>query len=282
MNEQFIKKILFMVSESGKTALRLMADSQPRLKPDQSVLTRADTAISEFMKQELKELLETGDHILIDEEDNQNARYFDQARINTAPYIWVIDPIDATRVFANQLPLFGISVGLLKEGRPWLGAVYLPALGELFYCDGENSYFVSKAFTAAARKTVITPVDQEITRQSLFLGTDSLIKDFGWDYSCCQVLLPACAVIALCWPTVGRGCGCFFNAHLWDFAGSWPIWRCAGLELRTVSSGRSLEALDTALFKGTAPQPWRICEPHILSSERNYPLIKNCLTSGRK
>jgi len=278
MREKYIKTMLQLAEQAGRISIRRMADCRPQLKPDQSVLTQADTQVSQLVKKGLSGFLNSRDHLLIDEEDGQNAENFDQKKWEKTPYIWIIDPIDGTRAYSNQMPLYGISIGLLKDLRPWLGVIYLPGLKELFYCDGERGFFVKNAFDQNQKRQGIKPVDQKITPQSLFLVSDSLFQLYNWDFDFCQVTLPSCAVIDLCWPAIGRGCGCFFNAHLWDFAGAWPIFRAANLELRSLSKGEVLKEVHTDLFKGTAAQRWRMKEPYLLSSERNYSLIKKHLS----
>ncbi|MGC6486044.1 MAG: inositol monophosphatase family protein [Planctomycetota bacterium] len=39
-------------------------------------------------------------------------------------HVWVVDPIDGTSNFARGLPMFAVSVALLRRGRPLLGAVH--------------------------------------------------------------------------------------------------------------------------------------------------------------
>jgi myo-inositol-1(or 4)-monophosphatase len=41
-------------------------------------------------------------------------------------FLWVLDPIDGTANFAAGLPLYGLSLGLLRNGVPIVGAVYVP------------------------------------------------------------------------------------------------------------------------------------------------------------
>jgi myo-inositol-1(or 4)-monophosphatase len=48
-------------------------------------------------------------------------------------YTWIIDPIDGGRHVARGLPLFTISVSLLREGSSLLGVVFAPVTGELFF-----------------------------------------------------------------------------------------------------------------------------------------------------
>jgi len=274
MREQYFKVIEDIVSEAGEIALNLIEDSQPAFKKDHSVITRADIVISQLVHKRLADLLKTPEHILIDEEDPAIARYFDQQLLNKTPYIWAVDPIDATRSYANRMPQFGISIGLIRDLKPWLGAVYFPLFKELFYCDGENSYFVQNAFMPDEIKIMIKPIDQQITGQSVLLCNDGFFRKFNWDYKDCHVMIQACAAVELCWPAIGRGCGAVFRSSLWDFAGSWPIIQSAGLALRSFESGQVLDRLELDFFT-TEAATWKLREHHILSSERNYSLLKN-------
>ncbi len=49
-----------------------------------------------------------------------------------APWQWVLDPIDGTRAFVAGFPTFGTMIGLTFKGRPVLGIVDQPVLGERF------------------------------------------------------------------------------------------------------------------------------------------------------
>ncbi len=56
-------------------------------------------------------------------------------------YIWVIDPLDGTKNFVHGIPLFGISVALLRRGEPILGMVYAVSQDELFWAvKGYGAY----------------------------------------------------------------------------------------------------------------------------------------------
>jgi 3'(2'), 5'-bisphosphate nucleotidase len=45
---------------------------------------------------------------------------------------WLVDPLDGTREFAAGRDSFAVNIGLVRNGAPVLGAVLLPATGELF------------------------------------------------------------------------------------------------------------------------------------------------------
>jgi histidinol phosphatase-like enzyme (inositol monophosphatase family) len=47
-------------------------------------------------------------------------------------YTWYLDPIDGTRAFIAGLPLWGVLIGLAYEGRPLIGIIDQPYIGERF------------------------------------------------------------------------------------------------------------------------------------------------------
>ena len=47
-----------------------------------------------------------------------------------ADYVWVLDPIDGTKAFITGLPIFGTLIALLHRGKPVLGVIDQPILGE--------------------------------------------------------------------------------------------------------------------------------------------------------
>jgi myo-inositol-1(or 4)-monophosphatase len=50
----------------------------------------------------------------------------------TSGITWHIDPIDGTTNFYFDLPMWAVSIGATDEHGPLAGAVYVPALGEMF------------------------------------------------------------------------------------------------------------------------------------------------------
>jgi len=59
----------------------------------------------------------------------------------TADHVWVLDPIDGTRSFISGIPLWGVLIGLLVEGRPALGMMAQPFTGERFAGDGRRAWY---------------------------------------------------------------------------------------------------------------------------------------------
>ncbi len=47
-------------------------------------------------------------------------------------YVWVVDPLDGTTNFVHGIPFYCVSVGLLRQGTPIVGAIYDPTRDECF------------------------------------------------------------------------------------------------------------------------------------------------------
>ena len=85
-----------------------------------SPVTEADRAAEQAMRGLLRERFPA--HGILGEE-------FGTERAE-AEWLWVLDPIDGTRAFVTGRPLFGTLIGLLHRGRPVLGIIDQPGIGE--------------------------------------------------------------------------------------------------------------------------------------------------------
>ena len=54
---------------------------------------------------------------------------------------WLIDPIDGTYDYINNLEEFTINAGLILNKKPAAGLIYAPAKKRMFYSFGENSSY---------------------------------------------------------------------------------------------------------------------------------------------
>jgi histidinol phosphatase-like enzyme (inositol monophosphatase family) len=69
-----------------------------------------------------------------------------------AEFVWVLDPIDGTKRFITGNPLFGSLVALLQGGRPILGLIDMPILGERWVgAAGHATTFTDRSGTREAR-----------------------------------------------------------------------------------------------------------------------------------
>jgi len=57
-------------------------------------------------------------------------------------FTWVLDPIDGTKSFVSGYPLFGSLIALERQGRPVLGVIEAPVLGERWVgAEGRGTLF---------------------------------------------------------------------------------------------------------------------------------------------
>lgn len=61
-----------------------------------------------------------------------------------AEFVWVIDPIDGTRAFVAGLPLWTTLIGLRFQGRPVLGSIGQPFLGEVYIGSAAGSRLIAR------------------------------------------------------------------------------------------------------------------------------------------
>lgn len=142
--------------QAGKLTLRyFQTELTPELKADESPVTVADRASERLMR----ELIETRypTHSILGEEEGETRP--------GASYRWILDPIDGTKTFVRGVPLYAVLVGLERDGVPIVGAINLPAMGELLVAaQGEGC-------TWNGRRAHVSTVSS--LHESLLLSTDS-------------------------------------------------------------------------------------------------------------
>ncbi len=94
-------------------------------KPDNSPVTEADRSAERLITEALRAA--TPDVPVVAEEEESG-----QDRAAPEGAFWLVDPLDGTREFAAGRDDFTVNIGLVRDGRPVLGAVALPAYDEVF------------------------------------------------------------------------------------------------------------------------------------------------------
>lgn len=92
------------------------------VKTDKSFVTAADTEAEAAIIAEIKKSFP--DHGILGEESGEEK--------SASAFQWVIDPLDGTANFVNGIPLFAVSIAVLKNGIPHSAVVYQP-VGNSFY-----------------------------------------------------------------------------------------------------------------------------------------------------
>jgi inositol-phosphate phosphatase / L-galactose 1-phosphate phosphatase / histidinol-phosphatase len=92
-------------------------------KPDLSPVTVADREVEAAMRAAIGRAFPQ--HGIIGEEYGRERP--------DAEFVWVLDPIDGTKSFITGKPLFGTLIALTWQGRPVVGVIDMPALGECWW-----------------------------------------------------------------------------------------------------------------------------------------------------
>ena len=75
---------------------------------------------------------------------------------------WIVDPIDGTTNFVNDIRVWGTAVAAVEDGEPVGAAVVLPALGDSYTADREAAYLNGSELcvsdTAAPEVATIAPL----------------------------------------------------------------------------------------------------------------------------
>ena len=121
--------------ELAQRAGRLLTERYEKVeridfKSAKDVVTEVDH-LSEALIIDAIRAAHPGDGIVAEEsgEHNAAAGHAPTAGVGRA---WVIDPLDGTINYANGIPFFCVSIGLVDDGRPVLGVVVDPVRGETF------------------------------------------------------------------------------------------------------------------------------------------------------
>lgn len=148
--------------------------------------------------------------------------------------LWVVDPIDGTTNFARGLPCFTVSIALMRAGRPVLGVIYAPVLGECFaavagrgaWCNGEvlctgAELSLAEAVAAIETKRLLAELAIRVISERPFHSQ----RNFG------------AATLDWCWLASGRADVMLHGAQkLWDFAAGALILQEAGGCVATLDS----------------------------------------------
>jgi myo-inositol-1(or 4)-monophosphatase len=78
------------------------------------------------------------------------------SRALAAGRTWVVDPLDGTVNYANGIPYFCVSIALVEDGRPAVGAVCDPMRGETWWATADGPAWLGDREIHASRKEALT------------------------------------------------------------------------------------------------------------------------------
>jgi len=226
MTQWNLAELVPLVLESGRIGLSYFDSPEKEYKADDSIVTLADKAIEAYLTEKLNHP-EQGSYLLGEETiADQSEDYLAAAFRHTA---WVIDPIDGTAPFANNLPNWGVSVGYMVGGVLKEGIVFLAALGELYYSNGGQTWreklgtepeaWVSRLGRPEALKG---PASPDVPRGSMVSISQQLAR-FGRYRMPFYVQVTGSSVFNMVRLAAGSYGALITRFKIWDFAACLPL-----------------------------------------------------------
>tara|TARA_Y100000992_G_scaffold286124_1_gene237699 strand:- start:2763 stop:3536 length:774 start_codon:yes stop_codon:yes gene_type:complete len=132
--KKIVENLIDTFLDAGKISINLRKEGLiKKIKPDNTPVSNGDLEVNRII---IKKILELTPNIpIISEETSDN-----KSKSNLLNF-WLIDPIDGTHDYINNLDEFTINAGLIINRKPVAGLIYAPAKKRMFYSYGENLSF---------------------------------------------------------------------------------------------------------------------------------------------
>ncbi|MGG1663802.1 inositol monophosphatase family protein [Brevibacillus sp. NRS-1366] len=177
------------------------------------------------------------DLILSEEDAFENSWQVDSL-LKEEQYCWVIDPIDGTTNFIHGIPYFTVSIGIVKNGKTLVGAVYEPSGKEMFTSiRGRGAFLNGEPIHVSSRSTVGESL-LHVSYSSVYWRPESELRNemaafFG---KCRNIKHAGASSLDLCYLACGRIDGFWhLNPAPWDIAAAILILEEAGGKLTSIS-----------------------------------------------
>ena len=233
MNKWHPETIVEILLECGRAAMDFYGKKERTIKADHSLVTAADKKIEAILSGYFNHP-DDGVYMIGEETvEQRDEAYIRDALSGTC---WIVDPIDGTAPFANNLPTWGISIAFAENGIVREGAIFQPATGEIMLTtNGKNLYAedlrsgcnwdFSHLRELAPHPVKFDPgtmvaVSQKMTKY----GTIDIHNPVHATGSC---------VYSVTGLILGRYSVYFATVKLWDIASGLPMLANAGLAAKT-------------------------------------------------
>lgn len=130
MEEKYLEFAKEIAYEAGRIMLKYFkGDNGASYKYDQTIVTKADTEINEYLIKRVKETFPTHS---VDGEEEQFGK---------SDYVWVCDPVDGTAMYARHIPVAVFTLALVINGTSEIGVVYDPFTDSMYSAiKGKGAY----------------------------------------------------------------------------------------------------------------------------------------------
>ena len=162
--QKIVEDLINSFLSAGDLALRLRKEGLSKeVKSDNTPVSNGDIEVNKFISNQLSKV--TPDIPIISEETSEN-------KGNSLKNFWLVDPIDGTYDYINNLEEFTINAGLIINNKPVAGLINAPAKKRMFYSYGKD-----KSFEFTNKKTIdLSKLPSKRTEPLNFISYSNKIK----------------------------------------------------------------------------------------------------------
>ena len=132
--EKLTRDLIDTFLNAGKISINLRkAGLTKKIKSDSTPVSNGDLEVNKIVSEKIKKL--SPSIPIISEETSDNKL------IKDLKNFWLIDPIDGTYDYINNLEEFTINAGLILNKQPVAGLIYAPAKKRMFYSYGQGNAY---------------------------------------------------------------------------------------------------------------------------------------------
>lgn len=125
-----LNQVIETAEKAGKKILEFYeTDVEVITKEDDSPLTKADLAAHHIIVDALKKI---DPETPVISEESGIPDYSERKKWSE---FWLVDPLDGTKEFIKKNGEFTVNIALIKNNKPVLGVVYVPAFDVLYYAE---------------------------------------------------------------------------------------------------------------------------------------------------
>jgi 3'(2'), 5'-bisphosphate nucleotidase len=152
--KKIVEDLIDTFLKAGELSLSLRKKGLTKeIKSDNTPVSNGDIEVNKFITKKISEI--TPDIPIISEESSDNKNNL------KLKDFWLVDPIDGTYDYINDLEEFTINAGLIINNKPIAGLINAPAKKRMFYAYGEgNAYELSNGKTINLSNKNIKKINQ--------------------------------------------------------------------------------------------------------------------------
>ena len=163
--QKIIEDLVDTFLSAGDLSLELRDKGLSKeIKSDNTPVSNGDIEVNSFISSQISSV--TPDIPIISEETSENK---DNSKLKD---FWLVDPIDGTYDYINNLEEFTINAGLIINNKPVAGLINAPAKKRMFY-----SYGKGKSFEFTNNETInLSELSSKRTEPLNFISYSNKIK----------------------------------------------------------------------------------------------------------